>query len=157
MLDAASYGVPECSFALRAIRMKTSINIFPCSEVSYSTNQRYTTHPSSKKHFAGTCPTHQSDRPSHFARLSRLTGSEIGSIVHWQKFSELFKLCQQSWQQSTLMTNKHVQPRTPFLATHCQGNFIKGMGGPGAPHTFAIDRYADVRSFWEGSGVYGAV
>lgn len=72
-------------------------------------------------------------------------------------FGAIQTVCQQSWQQSTLMTNKHVQPRTPFLATHCQGNFIKGMGGPGAPHTFAFDRYADVRSFWEGSGVYGAV
>jgi hypothetical protein len=37
------------------------------------------------------------------------------------------------------------KPRTTHLHIHCHGNFLKGMGGPGAPHAFAFDRYGDVK------------
>ncbi|CAK9032399.1 unnamed protein product, partial [Durusdinium trenchii] len=48
-----------------------------------------------------------------------------------------------------------------WLQIGCCGNFIRGMGGPGAPHYFALDRrdslggaYPDVQSaFWVRRGV----
>ena len=42
--------------------------------------------------------------------------------------------------------NRDLQTlRKTFLRTKCRGNFLKGMGGPGAPHVFAFDRWADVK------------
>ena len=33
-----------------------------------------------------------------------------------------------------------LPPRTPWLRIGCCGNFLKGIGGPGAPHQFSLDR-----------------
>ena len=50
--------------------------------------------------------------------------------------------------------------RRSFLHLHCYSNQLRGVGGPGAPHVFAFDRFDDLglpreqinSSFWQKLG-----
>lgn len=70
-----------------------------------------------------------------------------GSVLCSQHFIYIYIVCGCLWY---IETKKHElnlswNLRTSHLKASCHGNFLNGMGGPGAPHCFSFERYADIK------------